>query len=432
MWWNRTKQLNPKQEALIPAIRQKWRAIAFPPEPVNRQKAEEAVKAAYKLIGKKEPEIIFFDSPYAALKTILEQLVQQLDKQLVSRLENQLLSQIENELESELARQLVSQLAISLKKQLEKQLGSPLCSYLDSELHNLLDSQWVSRLDSQLKHRLEDQRLIQLVRQQEIQLNSQLVRHMVSQLNSRMQKPKAKKILTRLEKLLENQRSSQLVSRLGNLLGRPLFYSNCIHSELWASNGGWLDFCISILSGNHDPKKWQIFQSLVSNCGWIFPFENTCILCSRPIQLSFDSQHLLHAEGEYAILFADGYSLYFNHGVVLPIKYGQVHPHQWRAMWILEEENAELRRILIQEIGYERICQELNAIELDSWREYSLLKIDRLIDDVDGQPIYLIKMICPSTGFIHALRVPPYMQSARQAISWVNWGVDPEKFAVET
>ncbi len=41
-------------------------------------------------------------------------------------------------------------------------------------------------------------------------------------------------------------------------------------------------------------------------------------------------------------------------------------------------------------------------------------------------------MICPSTKFLHVLRVPPEMKSAREAIRWVNWGIDPEDFAVQT
>lgn len=41
-------------------------------------------------------------------------------------------------------------------------------------------------------------------------------------------------------------------------------------------------------------------------------------------------------------------------------------------------------------------------------------------------------MTCPSTGHIHALRVPHYMESAREAIRWVNWGIDPEEFSVQT
>jgi hypothetical protein len=68
-------------------------------------------------------------------------------------------------------------------------------------------------------------------------------------------------------------------------------------------------------------------------------------------------------------------------------------------------------------------------VELDTWREYTLLKID---NQVDVEPICLLKMVCPSTGYIHILRVPPNMLSAREAIRWVNWEVDPEDFSVQT
>jgi Leucine-rich repeat (LRR) protein len=102
---------------------------------------------------------------------------------------------------------------------------------------------------------------------------------------------------------------------------------------------------------------------------------------------------------------------------------------QWKAEWLLTEKNAEIRRLLIQQIGYDRICEELQTIELDNWREYTLLKIDV---QVDIEPIHLLKMTCPSTNHIYALRVPPDLTSARAAICWVNWDIDPENFAVET
>jgi Leucine Rich repeats (2 copies) len=127
-------------------------------------------------------------------------------------------------------------------------------------------------------------------------------------------------------------------------------------------------------------------------------------------------------------------SYVFVYGVELPKKYF-LPQHEWLSQWVLEESNAEIRRLLIQVIGYDRICQELQATQLDYWQEYSLLKID-IFDDFDEKynehPIHLLKMTCPSTGFIHFLRVPPDMKSAREAIRWVNWGIDPEEFAVQT
>jgi len=59
-------KVTPEQEALIPVYREKWRAIALSTEPIDRQKAAEAVTAAYALLGKKPPLILFCDSPYAS------------------------------------------------------------------------------------------------------------------------------------------------------------------------------------------------------------------------------------------------------------------------------------------------------------------------------------------------------------------------------
>jgi len=103
---------------------------------------------------------------------------------------------------------------------------------------------------------------------------------------------------------------------------------------------------------------------------------------------------------------------------------------EWSSVWLLEENNAELRRLLIQVIGYEKICQELKAIDLDIWREYSLLKI--ALNNPEEEDIYLLKMTCTSTAYIHVIRVPPEVQSAYEAITWINWGIAPEDFAVET
>ncbi|PSB46542.1 leucine-rich repeat domain-containing protein [filamentous cyanobacterium Phorm 6] len=191
------------------------------------------------------------------------------------------------------------------------------------------------------------------------------------------------------------------------------------------------EWYISSLGVNLSQKAQEILRSeklLFEHCGFIFPFEKTCLVCDRPRHLRFDSQNRLHAEAEPAIEFADGWKIYFYHGVKLPEEYGKLHPNLWQSQWLLTEENAELRRVLIQGIGYDRIIQELSAKQIDSWQEYALLQID----NADVEPICLLKMTCPSTGFIHALRVPPNLTSAREAIRWVNWDVDAEEFSVQT
>ncbi|MEG4250729.1 leucine-rich repeat domain-containing protein [Microcoleus sp. Pol10D4] len=109
------------------------------------------------------------------------------------------------------------------------------------------------------------------------------------------------------------------------------------------------DFCVSVLRIVLNPdaqKAFECLKQLLVECGWIFAFDKVCYVCDRPLRLSLDSEHRLHAEGESAIEFSDGYKLYSYHGVTLPEKYGEIHPNQWESTWILEEENAELRRAL--------------------------------------------------------------------------------------
>ncbi|MEH2046446.1 DUF6745 domain-containing protein [Nostoc sp.] len=351
------EKLTPEQEALIPVYREKWRAIALSTERIDREKAAEAVKSAYKIMDFDEPKILFYDSPYAVFKEFMLQLDNSFFNQKAYKFPEKLLFSIRDKIENKIINK---ELKIFLKQEIIVNSIRDICEIFA----------WI--LPKEL-----DQSLYIFYERFDI----------------------------------------------------SIFNLNYISPELLVGDAICINFCISELKWNVFQQHWLILQNLIKNCGWIFPDKNIAIICDRPLHLRFDNQNRLHAEGEPAIEFTDGYSLYSYHGVTLPEKYGKIHPQQWQAEWLLSEENAELRRVLIQGIGYTRICEELQAIELDTWQEYTLLKIDA---DVDEESINLLKMTCPSTSFIHALRVPPNMNSAREAIRWVNWGIDSEEFGVQT
>jgi hypothetical protein len=194
-------------------------------------------------------------------------------------------------------------------------------------------------------------------------------------------------------------------------------------------DASWLAFYEFFLCecGLTGADKLRPTMVLAGHTGWWWPFKGAVVVTPRPSALNRDAEHRLDADGELATAYPDGWGVYACHGVRLPEKYGAVKRAEWKARWLLEEQNAELRRVLIEQIGYERICQELEAKKLDSWREYELLRID----DADVEPIMLCKMTCPSTGRIHALRVPPDVKTAREAITVCNHGIDPGEFAAE-
>lgn len=63
--------LTPDQEALIRVYRKKWHTIAHSTQPINRQKATEAIQLAYNLMGDPNPEIVFVKAPMQLLTLYL-------------------------------------------------------------------------------------------------------------------------------------------------------------------------------------------------------------------------------------------------------------------------------------------------------------------------------------------------------------------------
>jgi hypothetical protein len=245
-----------------------------------------------------------------------------------------------------------------------------------------------------------------------------------------------------LHSILANQKKPLIPEKLSNLSkGIYWFGDNTsgIFDCAWVS-ANVLDYYNSFLVCNHTrdhtykkvTKLAPILNAFENGLFMIFPYVEN----NEPIVewLSFPKLKTelvkgmlqLHSDGSPA--FEISYDkFYFWHGTLMPEKYGSVVSEKWEPKWILEEKNSELRRILIQNIGYSRICHELNTKKIDSWREYELLEII----GADVEPVVMIKMVCPSTGIIHAHRVPSYMNNARQAITWINNGTDPEEFLIE-
>ena len=332
--------------------------------PIDAQKATEAIKVAYAAIGLEEPSVIICSSPRDAYL------------------------QIFNRLKDDDSQNCSDEYSNRLGKNLHQKWMSPVGEFASPAV-------WKYEVDRMTIESEADSTLSSLM--------NELVDSYV-----------------RWEQTMGNVFPNQVLSLRQSRKTPTTLFKEIYLTQLYISSGV-----------NISQKAQEILRSqklLFEHCGLIFAFEKICFVCDRPRHLRFDSQNRLHAEGEPAIEFADGWNFYYYHGVRLPEEYGQVHPNQWQSQWLLAEENAELRRVLIQGIGYDRICQELEAKQIDSWQEYVLLQID----NADVEPICLLKMTCPSTGFIHGLRVPPNLTSAREAIGWVNWDIDPEEFSVQT
>lgn len=232
--------------------------IAFSTEPLDLTKASEAIKAAYSLVGRQKPVILACSSPYSALNVIVH-------------------------------------------LQMSNQFGN----YLEALRELYFDPYFPEMFTFSEK----------LVKQRDFfgtwtALSESLWSDFKKQYWRKLVIELAKIRASKIEAYDLRQRFRQQII--------PLNYVGNYMSGKWELWSGSTDFCISVLKVHYNPRTWEVIQSLVSECGWIFPFENIALVCTHPIKLMLDTEKRLHAEGEPAVRFADGSSLYFHHGVRLP------------------------------------------------------------------------------------------------------------------
>lgn len=100
----------------------------------------------------------------------------------------------------------------------------------------------------------------------------------------------------------------------------------------------------------------------------------------------------------------------------------------------LAESNAEVRRIIIERIGFERFLEGTQARVLhedtDPGGPRQLLQVDLENDE----PLVCVSVRCPSTGRHYLIRVPPQMRTCHQAVAWTAGfdNADDYKPVVET
>jgi len=97
---------------------------------------------------------------------------------------------------------------------------------------------------------------------------------------------------------------------------------------------------------------------------------------------------------------------------------------------ILGHRNQEIRRVMIERIGYERFFEAAQAKMLDrdqdAGGERQLLQVD--LPDQGEEPIVCVSVHCPSTSRRFILRVPPRVRSCHEAVAWTAGFDDPAAY----
>lgn len=226
---------------------------------------------------------------------------------------------------------------------------------------------------------------------------------------------------------------ANLRDNLGDNLGDSLrnIKVEYIPTALWGSlDIYWIAFYLYphlYLRPMHSGKDMEIlngWDTITRNAFWLYTFENICFVCDRPTAINKDEQGRLHNLTGPAVSFADGWSVWYVHGVSVT---EAIVRREFTAHDIDAESNAEIRRVMIDLYTAERYLRETDAIMIHE-NQFGILWQKRVPDDVD---IFMVEVINstpePDGSYKHYfLRVDPrayngdasYCAQAAVASTW--------------
>ncbi|MFC9029340.1 DUF6745 domain-containing protein [Streptomyces arboris] len=164
------------------------------------------------------------------------------------------------------------------------------------------------------------------------------------------------------------------------------------------------------------------------NAGWWWPYERVVVISERPEVLHRDEAGRLdHGEGP-ALAYRDGFALYAWRGMPVPADFlaelASLTPQRIR-----EEENAELRRVMLEYYGYDRYLTESGAEPVHRDETGILWRI-ALEGDEDVVMVEVVNSTPEPDGThrTYWLRVPPTTRTAKDGVAW-TFGLDGAAYA---
>jgi hypothetical protein len=111
-------------------------------------------------------------------------------------------------------------------------------------------------------------------------------------------------------------------------------------------------------------ERATIYRKLCESANYFWCNSQFVIVCARPTEIYRNDRGELHNESGMAIKYPDGWGLYSINGFTVPEKVVMA-PETITIQEIQEEENQEVRRIMIERYGVDKYLGEINAEIVD-------------------------------------------------------------------
>jgi len=273
-----------------------------------------------------------------------------------------------------------------LSDQLDGQLGGQLSNQLDSQLYSQLYSQISGQLYSQFSNQLDGQL--------RGQLGDQLYGQLDSQLRGQLEKIK----------------------------------SNYYISIFWYY---WLKlYQIGKICGvKYDEEKYNLFKKFNNNISFFIPYKNVIFISVKPINVSFNTNKVLHNDKKAAIEYSDGYGVYALNGIRFPKEMAEkLFKKEMSFEEILRIVDVDQRNQALRFVGdkeRDKFLEHTKAVVVEERKKlspkgkivyYRLYEIPK--GDIFANNVKVMWYTCPSTGMSNFSGVPYEMKTVAEAMAW--------------
>jgi hypothetical protein len=197
------------------------------------------------------------------------------------------------------------------------------------------------------------------------------------------------------------------------------------HEAAWPAYYNWPHVALRPMHSDEEMKTLNNWLAVAASCGWWEPFEGICFVCERMQECHVDDTGRLHNTSGAALLSRDGFSVYADHGVILP-DWVIERPEEITVEKINKEDNTEVKRVMVERMGWERFIAESKATVLDERYNDRDLQYERLYKLPDDSSRF--ECSDPSTGRKYFLGVPNEIRNCEEAQNWLSHGLD--RFAI--
>ncbi len=189
----------------------------------------------------------------------------------------------------------------------------------------------------------------------------------------------------------------------------------------------------------------RAYEATTESACWWWPHRRFVMVCERPAAIHREltdpsrergwGSHRLHNDSGPAVVWPDGWGVWSLHGVRVTRQIVEA-PETLTPAQILGEENTEVRRVMIDRFGADRLLREADAqlldrvhkppfpglVDAELWR----LELD------DDEPLVFVKCMNSSLeldGSVkpYWLRVDPACRTAHEALAW-TWDMPADEY----